>query len=146
MKTWKAVTAVFAAAAGLWLWLRFLMWEPSDVEQGSMAYWLKVPSEIRSLQLWHVLGSPRYDVRVGDGPVPAYVRIRYHARGALSSLHEAVVSDGFACTESERTELLCERQRGDEHDQLYARYDWQSDVIAVRTELVLLVDRARPRR
>jgi hypothetical protein len=145
MKVRSVVTAVVAVAAGRWLWLRFLVWEPVDVEQGTLAYWLKVPSEIRSLQLWHALGRPRYDVRVGDGPVPAYVRIRYDAGGGLSSFQKAVVSDGFACTASESsTELLCERPRGDEHDQLYAKYDWQSDVIAVRAELV--ADRAGPRR
>ena len=135
MRALKLTTAIaLLFAAGFWLWLRFLIWEPSGLEQGTIAYWLKVPGAIRSMNLWHKQGNPRYDVRVGDGPSPAYVRVQYQAAGSLSSLQSAVASDGFACTRSDSAELFCERRKGAQYDQLFAQYDWKSDTVTVRAE------------
>jgi hypothetical protein len=139
MKTLKVVTSLtIALLAGFWLWLRFLMWEPSGVEQGTLAYWLKVPETIRSMRLWQAQSNPRYDVQAGDGAVPGYVRVRYQAGGSMASFQDAVVRDGFACADKDRIELQCERRQGDGYDQVYASYDWQSDIITVRAEFTTL--------
>jgi|GEM_PF-7116967 len=139
MRTPKIVTSItIALLVGIWLWLRFLTWEPSGIEQGTVAYWLKVPETIRSMRWWQARSSPRYDVQAGDGAVPAYVRVQYRAGGSMASFRDAVVRDGFVCAENDRIELQCERRQGDGYDQVYASYDWQSDIITVRAEFTIL--------
>lgn len=133
---YAAVIGAVLLLLGFWLWLRYLMWEPSGIERGSVVYWMKVPRSIRALGLWRAKGPAQYDVRVGDGSAPGYVRIHYRASGGVRPLQDAIVKDGYVCERNGAVELSCERRFDDaSYRQVYGRYDWESDTTIVRFEV-----------
>lgn len=123
-----AIGTSLAVLAAMWLGLQYLVWEPSGVPRGSLVYALKVPAAAKNQHLWNAVGTPLYDVRIGDGPAPAYTLVRYAASGGTERLERAIAADGFDCERIEPGSISCERRRDGSLDmQVVARYEFATD-------------------
>ncbi|HKP55386.1 MAG TPA: hypothetical protein VJV78_01625 [Polyangiales bacterium] len=124
-----------AVLAAMWLGMQYFVWEPSSIPRGSL-YALKVPAAAKNQHVWNAVGTPLYDVRLGDRPSPAYTLVRYAASGGTERLERAIAADGFDCQRIEPGSISCDRRRDGALDmQVVAQYEFAADASRVTVHI-----------
>jgi len=94
-------------------YLKWVFWEPSDITQGSLTYWLKVPAVAKQFPVWGANSEVLYDVRIADGVKPSFAIINYSSSNTLDQLMSNTKSLGFDCKVFENKDAVCDKNTGD---------------------------------
>ena len=84
-----AVSPFFIAGI-LFSLLSLLLWEPSNVRSGSLAYLLAIPSAAKNFPLWKPCGAASYGYKMQDGPAPATYWIEYRTELSKTDTEKSI--------------------------------------------------------
>ena len=90
--------------------LKYVFWEPSGVERGSLIYQLKIPELAKNYPTWGELGTPLYDLRIADGEKPRLVKVHYTSALAFAGLISRVKILNFGCSNPTEKQVLCSKK------------------------------------
>ncbi len=109
----KALTLLVVLVLGFALSLMFYFWQPSNITPHSLAFYLKVPSTVRSFPLWHPANDPLYRVRYADGEKPSYTGLNYRTNLSDEELHRELDAASFDCEVSAPYQGICNKHNMD---------------------------------
>lgn len=113
MKVLKyGVPTLLALFVVLVLVIKFFLWEPSDIQRGSLVYHLKVPSEAQDFPLWEATSEPKYSISVGGGLEPTVTSFIYDSSITPRDLSTKLIADGYQCEHRSSASILCSHTLG----------------------------------
>jgi hypothetical protein len=110
-------SGVLIFMACCYAFIKYIFWEPSGVERGSLIYQLKIPKVVKNYPTWGELGTPLYDLRIADGEKPRMVKVYYTSASDFPSLISQVKKLNFNCTGPAEKHVLC--FKNGEHSERY---------------------------
>lgn len=103
------LSSATVAFLSVYLLAKWVFWEPSDAQKGSLAYTLKVPSEAKNFPIWNAIKFPKFDVNITDGEKPSATVLHYDSSLRLNELKELATKLDFSCKQYERNAVLCDK-------------------------------------
>ena len=101
---------VIAIIFVIFLSLKWMFWEPSDIPKNSLTYYLKVPKPVKEFPLWGTVNTPVYDVRYADGEKKSVTIIHYTSSLNQQDLLEKARNLAFRCRQLIEEGIICEKK------------------------------------
>lgn len=102
--------SVVVIIIAIFLSLKWAFWEPSDIQQNSFFYYLKVPKYAKEFPLWGIVDTPTYDVRYADGEKKSVTIIHYISSLNQHEFLETAKKKAFGCHLLNEEEGACEKK------------------------------------
>ncbi|KLV05493.1 hypothetical protein ABT56_10970 [Photobacterium aquae] len=98
MKKIIVVLSVFLLIIGGYTWWSF--WEPSEFEEGSIIFELKIPGVIKDFNAIGAKSSPKYKYRIADGVKPSIITMSYCSSSSIRKISAYFENVGLKCENS----------------------------------------------
>jgi hypothetical protein len=104
------ILGVVAVIVVIFLSLKWVFWEPSDIQRNSLIYYLKVPKYAKEFPLWGTMNTPVYDVGHADGEKKSVTIIYYISSLNQQNLLEMAKNLAFKCRHLVKGKVVCNKK------------------------------------